>query len=78
MSEFEQLKTEDSTLKQPDNNNVEKSIETKRQKDKIASLEQKLESDRIDANSKYLSLLENKKEAQNNNENKTRDLLDRQ
>ena len=39
---------------------------------------QKLESDRIDAESKYLSLLENKREAVNANENKIRDLLDRQ
>lgn len=41
-------------------------------------MKSRLESDKIDAESKYLSLQENKKEAQNNNENKRKDLLDRQ
>lgn len=50
----------------------------KRQTDKIQSLMSRLDSDKIDAESKYLSLQENKKEAQNNNENKRKDLLDRQ
>jgi hypothetical protein len=56
---------------------VEKGIEMKKQTDKISSLEARLESDKIDAESKHLSLLENKREAINNNENKRKDLLDR-
>lgn len=69
---------EDESLKAPDQNQVDKSIEMKRQTDKIQSLMSRLDSDKIDAESKYLSLQENKKEAQNNNENKRKDLLDRQ
>lgn len=76
--ELDGLQTEDDNLKQPDNNQVEKDIEMKRQTDKISSLLSRLESDKIDAESKYLSLQENKREAINNNENKRKDLLDRQ
>jgi hypothetical protein len=65
-------------LREPDNNNVEKGIEMKRQTDKIASLQARLESDKEEAKSKHLSILENKREAINNNENKRKDLLDRQ
>ena len=76
--ELEGLQQEDAQLREPDNNNVEKGIEMKRQTDKISSLQGRLESDKIDAESKYLSLQENKREAMNNNENKRKDLLDRQ
>lgn len=78
MNEREALRQEDAALREPDNNNVEKGIEMKRQTDKIASLEGRLKSDSIDAESKHMSLLENKREAINNNENKRKDLLDRQ
>lgn len=71
------LKQEDAALREPETNNVEKGIEMKKQTDKISSLEARLESDKIDAESKHLSLLENKREAINNNENKRKDLLDR-
>ena len=64
-------------MREPETNNVEKGIEMKKQTDKINSLEARLESDKIDAESKNLSLLENKREAINNNENKRKDLLDR-
>lgn len=50
----------------------------KRQTDKIASLQARLESDKQEAESKHLSIIENKREAINNNENKRKDLLDRQ
>lgn len=76
-SELDTLRQEDDALTQSDNNNVEKGIEMKRQSDKISSLQSRLESDKIDAESKYLSLQENKREALNNNENKRKDLLDR-
>jgi len=78
VAELAGLKQEDEQLREPDNNNVEKGIEMKRQTDKISSLQGRLESDKIDAESKYLSLQENKREAMNNNENKRKDLLDRQ
>ncbi len=77
-AELESLRAEDASLKEPDSNNVEKGIETKRQQDKILSLKGRLDSDKLDAESKYLSLLENKRESINNNENKRKDLLDRQ
>ena len=38
LNECEALKQEDAALREPDNNNVEKGIEMKRQTDKIASL----------------------------------------
>jgi len=78
LNEKEAKKQEVSTLKEPDNNNVEKGIEMKRQTDKIASLQAHLESDKLEAESKHLSIIENKREAINNNENKRKDLLDRQ
>lgn len=78
LNECEALKQEDAALREPDNNNVEKGIEMKRQTDKIASLQARLESDKEEAKSKHLSILENKREAINNNENKRKDLLDRQ
>lgn len=64
-------------MREPDTNNVEKSMEMKRQTEKISQLEGRVESDATDSKSKYTSLLENKKEAINNNENKRKDLLDR-
>ena len=78
IAEREALRQEDNTLRETDNNNVEKGIEMKRLQDKIASLQGRLKSDEIDAESKHMSLLENKREALNNNENKRKDLLDRQ
>lgn len=78
IAEREALRQEDNTLRETDNNNVEKGIEMKRLQDKIASLQGRLKSDEIDAESKHMSLLENKREAINNNENKRKDLLDRQ
>jgi hypothetical protein len=41
-------------------------------------LEQRLKGDADEANSKLMSLEENKKEAENNIENKRKDLLDKQ
>jgi hypothetical protein len=38
LNEREALRQEDAALREPDNNNVEKGIEMKRQTDKIASL----------------------------------------
>lgn len=76
--ERDSLKQEDAALREPDNNNVEKGIEMKRQTDKIVALEGRVLSDKQDSTSKYQSLLENKREAINNNENKRKDLLDRQ
>jgi len=79
LSEKEALRQEDNSMKELDNNsNVEKNMEVDRLHDKINSLNGRLESDKIDAESKFLSLQENKREAQNNNENKRKDLLDRQ
>lgn len=78
INERDQLKQEDAALREPENNNVEKGIETKRQQDKISALEGRVLSDKQDSTSKYQSLLENKREAINNNENKRKDLLDRQ
>lgn len=78
LNECEALKQEDAALREPDNNNVEKGIEMKKQTDKIAGLQQRLVGDKSEASSKHLSIVANKQEAINNNENKRKDLLDRQ
>lgn len=79
IAEKEAQTQENNNLVNPsEGQGVETGLEKKRQTDKISSLQSRLESDKIDAESKYLSLQENKKEAENNNENKRKDLLDRQ
>lgn len=51
--ERDSLKQEDAALREPDNNNVEKGIEMKRQTDKIVALEGRVLSDKQDSTSKY-------------------------
>ncbi len=46
INERDSLKQEDAALREPDNNNVEKGIEMKRQTDKIVALEGRVLSDK--------------------------------
>lgn len=77
MSLLDQLKNEEDALKTPDNNNVEKGIEMKRQTDKIQSLLARLESDKSEAQQKFDSKVGDLKEARNKNEERRKDLLDK-
>ena len=78
LNEQEQLQQEFSSLKDSNDNGVEKQLSVKKQLDKIHHLEEDMKSNKLQADNKQESLKRQIEEAINSRENERRRLLDRQ
>ena len=78
LNEQEQLSQEYSSLKDSNDNGVEKQLSVKKQLDKIHHLEEDMKSNKLQADNKQESLKRQIEEAINSRENERRRLLDRQ